>query len=204
MSDNLSNVRVCKCCHKSKSFELFEKGRSQCKQCRSELAKERRELKKKEDIVAYKCYEMSSSAYSRVFAKSKQHKKCYQNIVNPFGFSGIKEMSAFLYKNFYNDVKELLDDNRIPSVDRIDSNYGYTSDNIRIIEHCENTAYGVNNRKRKVKVTDEDGDIVIYNSIIDCAKAFGKDYATCVIGWMNDEYGYVKPEGYKFKSISEE
>lgn len=193
----MSNYKVCVCCNKEQSVEAFEKDRNQCKQCRSEIAKERRNKKKKEDIVAFKCYEMSASAHARAFAKSRKNKKCYRSIESPYGFSGIKEMSDFLYANFYYEIKELLDSKEVPSVDRIDSNYGYTPNNIRIISHFDNTADGVNQRKRRVKVTDQDGIIVVYESLTECAKAFGKDYESYARGWIRGLY--VAPYGYKFE-----
>lgn len=122
--------------------------RNKCKSCRSIEQKERVLKKKNEDIVKFKCTEMARSAYSRTHDPSKSYKKCYRNLDTPYGFESTQEMSDYLYHNFYEDIKRLLNEGISPSVDRIDSRRGYTPDNIRILSHRENTLLGVEKRRK--------------------------------------------------------
>lgn len=199
--------RECSTCNTLKNENMFEGNRSKCKACRSIEAKERRSRKKKEDIVRYKCYEMASSAYSRVNAKSREYKKGYQRLEEPFSFDNIPDFSDYLYDNFYNDIKYLLDTGEVPSVDRIDSNTGYTPKNVRILSHRENTLLGVEERKVKIKVTGPTGKETIYDSIEDCRVAFGAKYESYVRGWLKPTKGmyslkgYVPPKGYTFERL---
>lgn len=181
-------------------MDSFSNGRNICKVCREAQAKARREAKMKKDMVAFKCHQMSASAYSRVFAKSKEHKKGYRGIEEPYGFNNIKDMSDFLYSNFYDEVNNLLKSGKVPSVDRIDSSKGYTKENIRILDFKENTLRGVANRMSRVRVVAPDGSTKEYPSIISCSKDFGRS-ETSVRGWLGRKKGYVIPEGYQFYYI---
>ena len=133
------NVLMKKCAvcgiEKPHTSNFFESNRNQCRECRNKQSRERRNSKKEENPVLFKCHQMASDAYSRVFAPSREYKKNYQNLIDPFGFINISDMEKFLYDNFYNEIKSL----ERPSVDRIDSSRGYTKDNIRILSHSENT-----------------------------------------------------------------
>ena len=164
-------------------------------------AKDRRDRKKKEDLVAYKCYEMASSAYSRVYAESRFGKHGYRDLIEPYGFSGIPEMRDYLYENFYKEIKELLSSGNVPSVDRIDTKYGYTEENIRIMEHRKNTLRGVEKRKVKVRSISESGEINEYESIEACRKAFNVKHERYVRDWLDGGNLYSVPKGYSFERI---
>jgi hypothetical protein len=112
-------------------------------------------------------------------------------------------MAQFLYNNFYNDIKTLLDKNDVPSVDRIDTSKGYTPTNIRILSFKENTERGLDTLRRKVKVTCSNGTELIFNSIRECGDYFGyKPTETSRIsGWCKGKSGYRKLEGYEFEYV---
>ena len=79
MSKGVNMSKQCVKCNQTKLLDSFYNNKNVCKMCIKVQAKARREAKMKEDMVAFKCYQMSASAHSRVFAKSKEHKKWYRN-----------------------------------------------------------------------------------------------------------------------------
>lgn len=121
----------------------FVGGRSLCINCKKEQNKNRREQKKKENIVLFKCKEMAYSAHSRVFAPSRKSKTCYRSLENPFEFDSQKHLMNYLYENFYDEIKTLIDSEEIPTIDRIDSTKGYAKDNIRVISFMQNSMLGL-------------------------------------------------------------
>ena len=197
-------IKLCTICNEYKNLEDFEKNRNQCKKCRNIKNVNRNKKLKNEDIIMYKCNQMASSAYSRVFCKSREYKKRYRNLEEPYGFLNSKEMSLYLYENFYEDVYNLLQENKIPSVDRINSNIGYTKSNIRIIDFRENTLDGVNKRKRKVKMVDDNKNVFIFDSLAECCRHLGyNDKGTSKIrSFIIKDKKYKIPEGYSFEYIN--
>lgn len=154
-----------------------------------------------EDIVLYKCKQMAGDAHARVFAKSRSYKTIYRNLEIPFGFINTTDMCNYLYNNFYNDIKILLEDGLIPSIDRIDSKIGYTKDNIRIIDFKINTELGLENRRRKVKMITPDREIILFESVTQCCKHFGYDnrHGSKIKSWILEDGKYKKPDGYIFE-----
>ena len=153
----------------------------------------------------YKCKEMSASAYSRVFADSREYKKCYRNIKSPFEFNNIMEMAKYLYKHFYDSINDIIIKGESPSVDRIDTSIGYTKDNIRIISRKENTMMGVEKRKRMVSCKDKNGNTLIFDSTSDCVEHFGykRNSSSKVKSWVDKNGNYKIPEGFsEFKYLT--
>lgn len=199
-----------KYCVKCKTLKLeseFEKGRNKCRLCRSEEYKERRFKQKQNDPVMYVCDRMARDSHSRIFAKSREYKKCYNNLIEPYGFKDAGEMKLFLYENFYNRIKWYLDRGITPSIDRIDNNIGYTKTNIQIIPFKQNTEKGLDTRRRKVEMITPENEVYIFKSVSECAKHFGitkTSHTNKVSSWIKGNGIYKPPEGYKFRYLDGE
>ncbi len=165
--------KVCKACKVEKNVDQFEKGRNQCKECRSTMAKKRREKQKEENLVWFKCKEMAYSAHARVTAPSRKYKGIYQDIEEPFGFDTVLDFAQFVYDNFGKEVEQLLDAGKIPSLDRKDTSKGYTPDNVQILDFVENTRRGIEASKSPVKVTTPEGEELLFESVVECSEYFG-------------------------------
>jgi len=203
-------MRTCKRCGKEKPFteEHFEGSRNYCRDCRKIQTKELKTKQKNENIILYKSKRMAGDAHSRIFAKSRKYKKCYNHLDKPFEFEGHEELYRFIYNSFYNDIKQILEDNKIPSLDRIDPGIGYTKENIRVITFRENTLSGVEKTKRKVKITKiENNKEFIFNSVVEGMKWLGYEatqtnkYAHWVRGQNGGKCDYIIPRGYLFKYL---
>lgn len=154
--------------------DYFEGNRSKCRDCRKIEQRLRNERKKKDDIVLFKCKQMAYSAHARVFAPSREYKKAYRSISEPFGFETPAEMADYLYANFHSDISLLLKEGKTPSVDRVNSNVGYTPENIRILDFKTNTLLGVETRKRPIEVIYPDGNSRVFES----AEAVAEEFKT--------------------------
>lgn len=143
------------------------------------------------DIVYKKCASMSSSAYARVFAPSRKHKVTYRKLENPFGFSNTGDFKWFLYDNFYNEIKQILEDGESPSIDRLDSSIGYTKDNIQVISHRLNSGLTWKGQK-EIKIITLEGKILILNSIKDVSNIIKVKNST-IANWLEgSNKGYKK------------
>lgn len=223
MIDIDGTLKKCTKCKKEKPINEFHKAgkrrnggiayRGKCKDCENEerrVPTKDRKVPPKEiiiDVVYKKCQRMAYDAHSRVFAPSRAYKKRYRNLENPYEFENTKEMYMYLYNNFYDDIKTLLDNEISPSVDRIDASKGYSKDNIRIISHSKNTQLGLTNRRRKVKMITPNDEIIIFNSTVECVGYFGYDNKSSsrVAHWIRrckgEKGDYKVPKGYHFEYI---
>ena len=194
-------MKTCLECNQTKDDSRFEKERNVCRDCRNKKYRQHRLNLKDEDIILYKCNQMASSAHSRVYATSRDYKKSYRNLIEPFGFSSIPELRDYLYEKHYETIKELLENNLVPSIDRIDSKIGYTKDNIRIIDFKTNTELGLKSIRREIRMTKPDGEIILFESVTQCCKHFGYDgrYGSKIKSWILEDGKYKKPDGYIFE-----
>ena len=196
-------MRTCTTCGRTKELKDFEGNRNKCRECRNLEARNRKHKEKEENPILYRCKQMAADAHSRVFAESRSYKKSYQNLENPYGFSDIPEMYNYLYNTFYNDIKILLDNGLIPSVDRINTKIGYTKENIRVIDFKENTLLGVSNTKRKVKMITPNNEVIIFDSMADCCRYLGYNpsSASKIRSFILEDGKYKIPIGYTFEYI---
>lgn len=188
------NIKRCSKCGELKELttQNFEKQgnsfRNKCRVCRNAERQEKRRQEKEKDIVQYKCMEMARSAYSRVFDKSREHKKCYRNLVRPYEFKSVAHMAEFLHATYGEDIRDLISKGESPSVDRLDTSIGYTEDNIRVISHRTNTLLGVESTKRAIEVHHLDTDTrEEYNSISECSDALGVCYSS-IVKWLSGKH----------------
>lgn len=79
------------------------------------------------------------------------------------------EVYEYIINNFYNDIKQIIDDGEVPSIDRIDSTKDYEEGNIRIITFEENSRLGREQSfkvwQRPIKITLSDGSSNEYEGI---------------------------------------
>lgn len=192
-------MKICNICNLEKDEDEFEKGRKQCKRCRNDIKNGKNKKLKEENIVYYLCRQMAGSAYARVCAPSRSHKKSYRNLTDPFGFKDTVELTNYIYNNFKEHIAKLLSENKRPSLDRIDTHYGYTKNNIRVIDFTENTLLGLETIKRKVQVNFEDNHSIIFNTTSDCVEYFGytRESSSKVSSWVKKDGKYKLPLNVK-------
>lgn len=197
-------MKYCNECKIEKIDSEFSKNRCVCKLCRNKYHKKIIEIRKSEDIILYTCKRMAYDAHSRIFAKSRDYKKCYKDLKEPFGFENANQLKYYLYDNFGVRIKWYLDRGITPSIDRVDSKYGYTKYNIRIISFKRNTDGGVQSRRRKVEMIDPSGNVYKFDSVIKCANYFGifeSKNANKISSWIRVDGKYKPPTGFKFKYL---
>ena len=146
---------------------------------------------------------MAYDAHSRIFSPSRDYKLCYKNLEEPFGFESSTELKWFLFNNFYNDIKNLLDKNLVPSIDRKDPSKGYTKENVRVINFDLNTALGVDTVRRKVEMILPNGEFIIFPSVTECVVFFkyNRNESNRASSWVKNDGKYLKPKGYEFRYV---
>lgn len=197
------SVKKCVGCgvEKPRTQQNYEGNRSKCRECRNRDQRIRNAEKQKENPVRFSCTTMAFGAYSRIYADCRKKHKIYQRIKGvKFGFNNAKEMEDHLYDNFYSDIAQILLEGKSPSVDRIDSSKGYTKENIRILDTVTNLMLGVENIKRKVKVTYPDGLTEVFDSVWSCAKYFNTR-RECITDWICGKS--IPSNGCKFEDYDQ-
>jgi hypothetical protein len=169
----MKNELNCNFCGETKAIELFTKNNVSktgyslcCKECKN--AKQRLNRNQKGDIYTKK-YEKTKKGYLM---------RTYRNML--FRVTGVLKKKAHLYegleildkdefyawsladKNF-NKLFEIYEETNYthalsPSIDRVDSNFGYTLDNMRWLTHSENSILGSQSHKRKIKFKEKEND----------------------------------------------
>lgn len=164
---------------KLKSNEIKVYYRADCIDCYRKIRNKFEILPKhiKNDIVYKKCAIMAMSARQRIFNPSENEKHSYGNLREPWGFDNVKELRMFLYENFYDDIKNLLDKEETPSIDRINPGYGYTKNNIRILSLRENARRAKKQFKSIITITSEN-ELILFESINKCAEYFNRPTPT--------------------------
>lgn len=199
-------MKKCNKCGEVKELASFHKltsskdgRRPDCKVC----CKKQRDERNNKDIVRYKTDILGSGIMKRIkYDIDKPKNNCYKehNVKCTIGNTP-KEISDYLYDNYYDEIKSLIDEGKTPSVDRIDSNKDYALDNIRIIELIENVKLGVKNAIKKtskqIKSIKED-EVIIYDSISQASKELGIKRDTI---YAHLDNGTFTRYGYKFESV---
>ena len=201
-------IKICTKCGESKTLDSFHKlssskdgRRPDCKDC----CKRQRDEKANSDVVRAKAKIMSNGIMKRVKYNIDDPKnKCYKdNKVESKIGSTSKEIEDFLYQNFYDEIKLIIDSGKTPSVDRIDSQGHYEEGNIRIIDLKINTGYGVTHAIKKtskpVKAI-KDGTFHIFSSVSEASRELGIKRDTILAHMDKDT---VTRAGYKFETIKE-
>lgn len=149
-------------CNKS-----FQGRKSYCKKCGYEYKKQR----KISHPVECKIHQMADNIHKRLVTSiDKPANTSYKEkgIISKIGNSGA-EIYRYLYKHFYEDIKHLIEQGEVPSIDRIDSEKHYEHGNLRIITFAENSKMGREKSKEKcqraVKITWRDGKIEVIESV---------------------------------------
>jgi hypothetical protein len=197
--------KICSKCRESKSIDSFYKltsskdgHRPDCKDCHN---KQKKELSKI-DPVKYKANTMATGILQRtVWEKNDPKNKCYEGIKCTLG-STVKKVAEYLYNNFYEDIRNLIEAGKTPSVDRIDSRKDYSPDNIRIIDYYENSLDGVKNAVKKTSkpILASKGEAgIIYPSVSAAAKALKIKRDTI---YYHLDKGTKTQKGWEFKTFS--
>lgn len=199
--------KVCSKCGKEKELTEFYRlknsrdgRRPDCIGCHKETKLRLR----RENPVRDKCNRMAIGILSRTKYKVDSNKnKSYKEkqITCTIG-ENQKEISDYLYENFYKSIENYLLHDIEPSVDRINSNKGYSPDNIRIIPLQDNIMLGVANAVKKtskpVKAIHKDMGVKEFPSVTAAAKGIGIKRDTI---YAHLDKGTVTRKGYKFESI---
>lgn len=129
--------------------------------------------------VEHKIRQMAENLRNRLGNQiNKPSNKSYRvkGIKSKIGESS-REIYKYIYENFYEDVKEILENGQVPSIDRIDSNKDYEHGNIRIITYAENSRLGREKSKevcsKPTRVTYENGESYLYSSAIEASRQTG-------------------------------
>jgi hypothetical protein len=200
-------MKKCSKCGEVKELASFHKlnsskdgHRPDCKEC----CKKRKEEFKLNNPVRDRTNKMATGILQRtIYDVNKDKNKCYKehNVQSEIG-NTYSEISDYLYNNFYNEIKTLIDGGKTPSVDRINSDGNYSPDNIRIIELMDNIMLGVENAikktSKKIKAIKDD-EVTIYNSIKQAARELHIKRDTV---YYHLDKNSVSSKGYKFESLN--
>lgn len=201
-------MKKCSKCGEVKELTSFHKlssvkdgHRPDCKDC----CKKSKNKFIEENPIKHRCNIMASGILSRtIWDIDKKSNKCYKEnkVVSEIG-NTYSEISNYLYDNYHNEIKLLIDQGKIPSVDRVDSKGNYSPDNIRIIDLDDNVMMGVENAvkktSKKIKMI-KDGNITIYNSISHASRELKIKRDTI---YTHLDKNTMTRYGLKFKSLEE-
>lgn len=156
--------------------------------------------------IRHKCNLMASGILKRTLwgidrPKNKSYKD--NNVKCTIG-DNIVEISNYLYNNYYDEIKLLIEQGKTPSVDRIDSKGDYSSENIRIIDLRDNVLLGVNNAIRKtsrkiIAINNNNNKEVIFNSISEASRKLNIKRDTI---YYHLDKNTTSKNGYKFISFN--
>jgi hypothetical protein len=116
-----------------KASHLVSGKRPECADCHKAQQKVRK------NTVEGKIYQMADSILKRVNGLGKRNEGYVRKGIKCKIGDSKEEVILFITTNFYGDIKKMLDEGKIPSIDRIDEEKNYENGNLRIIEWYENT-----------------------------------------------------------------
>lgn len=173
-------MKKCSKCGKEKNINEFYKmntskdgHRPDCKNCRRNWEKSF----KKNNPVRHRCSAIGQGIISRTVTDvNESSNKCYKDngVVSKIGNTG-KEISDYLFANYYDEILRLIEKGDTPSLNRIDSSKNYEEGNIEIVTLRENYLDGVSNAVKKtskaVKVIYKDDSEKIFKSVSEASRA---------------------------------
>ena len=197
-------MKECSKCHEIKSMDDFYRlnskkdgRRPDCKDCNKKTKRKRKEA----NPIMHRCEKLGYGVIQRTVTEvDKVANRCYKEngIVSEIGSTGI-EIAHYLYDNFYVEIKSLIDEGKLPSLDRIDSKENYKEGNIQIVDFKENYLDGLANAvkktSKKVRVVSPDKTEKVYESVSEAARVLGKKRDTII---NNRDKGTTTKDGYQF------
>lgn len=174
--------KICSRCKESKPLSEFymmvtssDGYRPECKEC----SKRARKKKEKDNPIDIKIYKMAFGIRQRtVIELDKPKNKTYKDrgIKCLLGNTNL-EIVETLNKHFRKDIKKLIEEGKIPSVDRIDPYGHYELGNIQIIPLEDNVikgcTAGVEVTSKPIVAIFPNGDSKEYKSVSECSRELG-------------------------------
>lgn len=202
-------MKNCSKCNIGKSLGEFHRlasskdgRRPDCKAC----AKAAKEKYKKENPILYRCEQLGHGVISRTkTGVDRPSNNCYKenNIVSEIGNTG-SEIAEYLYANFCEEIKCIIDEGGLPSLDRIDSKESYKEGNIRIVPFEDNYLDGVRNAVKKTskrtRVTYPSGDTKLFKSVSEASRELKIKRDTII---RNRDNKTTTKKGLKFEEVIE-
>lgn len=169
-------IKRCGDCGKEKPttefHRLYDAFRPECKSC----ASARKKKYEREHPYEHRLNRMAAGIIKRVSTSvhnPKNRTYITRGIKCLLG-ENMQEVRKVLHENFEEDIRQLLANGYLPSVDRIDPFGHYELGNIQIISLEENLSRSnLRPRKRKVVVEHTNGTKMQFDSVLDASKALG-------------------------------
>lgn len=174
--------KVCTHCGETLDVSLFNKSgkngkrRGECKACEAEKRRNRRNTDPEYWVTS-----IVSQIWKRLYTdKDNPRNHGYHRRENPIECRigrTMEEARSWLRENLLDEIKAVMEQGGIPSIDRIDSSKHYEDGNLRIldkVEHARLTSKEAGMVSAKVvQAIYPDGSIEEYESVSDVARHFG-------------------------------
>lgn len=189
-------TKKCIDCGEVKPVLHFQKGgknyRPECKDC----DRNRRMLRREKDEVKFICNQKAGDILKRTGGYQTQKENAKNASYKRRGVKCLigtnrKQVSAYLYENFKEDIESILLIGEIPSVDRIDPYGNYEEGNIRIISASKNNS----ETGRRVKAISPEGEEYVFNTVKAAANYVGCKRDTVYLGISS---GTERKNGWTF------